>query len=149
MYIELGMLAAMLGDTVITPAPSPVMEGVQVERFGLYVLADDLSRASKFYEALFGRAPRVKTAQLIGFDVAGGLYAIASRQAFATGASRGSSVRPYVKVRDLEAALRRVQAIAPHSVEGDGLVREGAFSFFRFRDSEGNLIEFFSVAVCP
>lgn len=145
MYIELGLIAAMLGDTAMMPASPPLAEELTVERFGLYVLADDLDRAGAFYQTLFGRQPQIRTATLIGFDVAGGFYAVASRRAYAPGTPAASSVRPYVKVADLKAALRRVRALSPACIEGQGIVREGSFSFFRFRDSEGNVVEFFSV----
>ncbi|HEV2746089.1 MAG TPA: VOC family protein [Allosphingosinicella sp.] len=116
-----------------------------IERFGLYVVAEDLDRASLFYERLFASKPQVRTAALVGFDVAGGLYAIVSRQAYAPAAIRGGNVVPYIKVRDIFAEFERVKRLAPASLQSGRVVDEGAFKFFRFADPDGNVIEFFSI----
>lgn len=142
MKIPSGLLAAALAISAAAPSAA---EELKIERLGVYVAADDLDRAARFYEALFGEKPQVRTPGLVGFDVAGGLYAVVSRKAYALPPAPGGSTRPYLKVADLDAALRLVRGLAPDGVEGRGIVREGAFGFFRFTDSEGNLVEFFSI----
>ncbi|MBI1186407.1 MAG: hypothetical protein GC206_03625 [Alphaproteobacteria bacterium] len=119
------------------------------ERFGLYVLSDDLDRAAAFYERVFAEPPAVRTPALVGFDVAGGFYAIASRAAFAPDAPRGESTVPYIRVRDIDAEFERVRAVAPGALRDDVIVREGPISLFRFVDPDGNVIEFFALAGPP
>ena len=140
-----GLLATALAISAICVAPALAAEELNVERLGVYVAADDLDRATAFYEALFGEKPQVRTPNLVGFDVGGGLYAVVSRKAYALPKTPGGSTRPYLKVADLDTALGHVQRLAPGDVEGQGIVREGAFGFFRFKDSEGNLVEFFAI----
>ena len=121
-------------------------EPLGVERFGLFVLADDMDRATEFYARLFGMEPEFRLPGLVGFDIRGGLFAIVSRETYAQGVPAGGSVRPYIKVSNLEDALRRVQTLLPDGLETDGIVQEGVFSFFRFKDTEGNVVELFSIA---
>ena len=81
---------------------SPVIaEPINTDRFGLYVVVDDIDRASTFYEQLFG-VPEIKMPSLVGFDVAGGLYAVVSRNTYAVNAVRGDTMRAYINVSDIE-----------------------------------------------
>jgi len=120
-------------------------EPLAVERFGLYVLADDMDRATAFYASLFGTEPEFRMPALVGFDIRKGLFAIVSRETYAQGVPAGGSVRPYIMVANLEDALRRVQVLVPEGLETSGIVQEGAFRFFRFKDTEDNVIELFSL----
>lgn len=125
---------------------SPVgSEPLGVDRFGLYVAVDDLDRSAAFYEGLFGKPPQVRHEGLVGFDLASGLYALVSKQAYRLNPRPGGSVRPFVKVSDIDAAFNRVKRLAPDRLESRAVVTEGSFHFFRFSDPEGNIIEFFSV----
>ncbi|HMI91764.1 MAG TPA: VOC family protein [Polyangiales bacterium] len=117
-----------------------------IARFGLYVVASDLDRASAFYERLFQKPPQVRTPGLVGFDVAGALYAIVSQQAYAPNVQRGDNVLPYLRVKDIDAELARVCAIETTDIRTPGVVSEGPFRFFKLADPDGNLLEFFSVA---
>ena len=123
------------------PAPP-----VGAERFGIYVLVDDVPRAEIFYRRLFSVEPQVRTPALVGFDVAGGLFALAPRALYGTGAAAGGAVRPFIRVRDVDAAFAHARTVAPGAVESEAVVTEGPFRFFRLRDPEGNVLEFFSVA---
>jgi predicted enzyme related to lactoylglutathione lyase len=140
------VVTALVLAGIALPCSPVLAEGVGVERFGIYVPVEDLDRASAFYEALFGKKPQVQNASLVGFDVAGGLYAAVSRRAYALEAPPRSGVRPYIKVRDIHAAFRQVRQLAPGRLESEAIVEEGSFSFFRFSDPDGNVIEFFSLA---
>lgn len=140
----IGSLAAAALNAA-PPAPQP---GMAVERFGALVLAEDLERSAAFYARLFGRQPQVRTPTLVGFDVAGGLFAVAARAAYAPEAHPGGAVRPYLKVRDLASAYAHVRAVAPESLR-TSVVEEGAFSFFRLADPEGNVVELFAMAARP
>lgn len=137
------LFAAVLTQAVAAaPARS---QALAVDRFGLYVAVDDLDRSATFYEALFGKKPQVRTEGLVGFDVAGGLYALVSKDAYRLTLPPGGSVRPYLKVSDIDVAFERVKRLAPCRLESDAVVREGAFHFFRFSDPDGNVVEFFSI----
>jgi|GEM_PF-1552947 len=145
MNIRASLLAAVLATTAVA-APVPALgRALEVQRFGLYVLVDDVERSVAFYAALFGSEPQVRTPALVGFDVAGGLFAIVSRRSYAPDARPDGRVRPYLKVADLDAAFERVNRLAPGRVEGGRVVTEGPFRFFRFADPDGNVVELFSV----
>lgn len=135
----------LLAATIATAANDTMAEPLGVERFGLYVLADDMHRATEFYTRLFGSEPEFRMPALVGFDIREGLFAIVSRETYAQAVPAGGSVRPYIRVSNLEDALRRVQALVPDGLETEGIVQEGAFSFFRFKDTEDNVIEMFSL----
>src|SRR5687767_13727906 len=96
-----------LGAPVAARAEAPA-----VQRMGAYVVSDDLDRAAGFYAALFGRQPQVRTPSVVGFDVAGGFYAVISKATYAPGATRGGNVAPYIKVTDIDAWFRHVEAVA-------------------------------------
>lgn len=144
MKILNALIAAMVSTTVVA-SPAPVLsQPVNVQRFGLYVLVDDVERSVAFYAALFGEAPQIRTPALVGFDVGGGLFGVVDRAAYAPGSTKGGNVRPYIRVIDIESAFARVKAIAPQRIEKPGIVTEGPFHFFRFSDPDGNIVEFFS-----
>lgn len=133
--------ATALAAAIVPPSVSA--EPITAERFGLYVVTDDLSRSVAFYEGLFGK-PQFRVPGMVGFDVAGGLYAVVSRQTFALAVTRGDTTRPYIK-----ATFDHVKSAAPDSLESKSVQVEGALSFFRFRDPDRNVIEFFSVSAAP
>ncbi len=135
----------LIAATIAASANGTMAAPLSVERFGLYVLADDMDRATAFYASLFGAEPEFRMPALVGFDIREGLFAVVSRETYAQGVPAGGSVRPYIRVSNLEDALRRVQALVPDGLETQGIVQEGAFSFVRFRDTEDNVIELFSL----
>jgi predicted enzyme related to lactoylglutathione lyase len=130
----------------LVTAPAAHAQAPAIERAGVYVVAADVARTAAFYEKLFGRAPQVRTPTLVGFDVAGGFYAVISRQAFAPDAKPGVSAAPYLKVRDIDAWFQRVTAMAPEAkLVTAKVVREGPFSLLKFQDPDGNLVELYAV----
>jgi catechol 2,3-dioxygenase-like lactoylglutathione lyase family enzyme len=139
------MLAPALWTLAIQRARTEKGSGMQIQRFGLYVLVAEVERSVSFYKSLFGCAPVVRTPALVGFEVAGGLFAIVSRHAFAPGIRPGGSVRPYLRVADLDAAFDHVRRLAPDAVEQDRVIEEPGFRFFRFTDPDGNVLELFSL----
>lgn len=116
-----------------------------IQRMGVYVVSDDLDRAATFYEDIFGRAPQVRTPGLVGFDVEGGFYAVVSRAHYASDASRGGNVVPYIKVTDIDAWLRHVEDVAPAGLLTKMVVREGPFALIRFSDPDDNIIELYEL----
>lgn len=144
MNIRSALIAALVTTTAIaSPAPA-LSQTIEVKRFGLYVLVDDVERSVAFYEALFGEVPQIRTSALVGFDVAGGLFGVVDRASYGQGAIAGGSVRPYIRVADIELAFARVKGLAPDKIETPGIITEGPFRFFRFSDPDGNSLEFFS-----
>ena len=129
-------------------ASSVNAEPIDTDRFGLYVVVDDMDRASAFYEQLFG-VPEIQMPSLVGFEVAGGLYAVVSRETYAADAIRGDTMRAYINVADIEEAFVRTRAIAPNRLESSAVIVEGPFRFFRVRDPDNNVLEFFSIDQAP
>ncbi len=136
----------VLGLAMLTPPVSRAQTAPDTARFGLYVVAQDVERSAVFYERLFGRAPQVRTPALVGFDVSGGLYAVVSRRVYAPDAVKGDATLPYIKVDDIDAWFAHVRTVAPDSLVGAAITREGPFSFFKLRDPDGNLVEFYSIS---
>lgn len=122
-------------------------QAAAVERLGLYVLSTDLERSETFYTRLFGAAPKVRTEVFMGYDIAGGLFAVVSKQAFAPEANLGASTIPYLKVADLDAAHRHVQAVAPDAILAPGVITEGPISLLKIADPDGNIVEYFALSV--
>ncbi|MCA2009801.1 VOC family protein [Rhodobacteraceae bacterium R_SAG4] len=141
-YFSLFALALNLAASSVNAEP------INTSRFGLYVVADDMDRASAFYEQLFG-APEIRMPSLVGFDVAGGLYAVVSRETYAVDAIHGDTMRAYINVGDIDETFARVRAIASNHLESDAVIVEGPFRFFRVRDPDGNILEFFSIDPSP
>jgi predicted enzyme related to lactoylglutathione lyase len=144
MGIRRALIAGLVATTGVATSVQALGQTVDVVRFGLYVAVDDVDRSVEFYEKLFGKAPQVRTPALVGFDVAGSLFGVVNRNAYAPGTSAGGRVRPYIRVADIEAAFSRVTAMAPGSIAAPGIVTEGPFRFFRFVDPDGNVLEIFS-----
>ena len=116
-----------------------------IARFGLYVTVADLQKASAFYEQLFQKKPYVRNDALVGFDVAGGLYALYTEQGASGKRVRGDSVVPYLRVKDLEKEFERLKQLGVRLID-EQIVVEGPIKLFKFADPDGNVIEFFSLA---
>ncbi|WP_157739051.1 VOC family protein [Labrenzia sp. VG12] len=117
-----------------------------LERLGVYVLSSDMERSGTFYRTLFGADPVFQTEVFVGFNIAGGLFAVVSKEAFAPKARLGGSTVPYLKVADIDAALAHVTEIAPEALQAPGIIREGPLSLFKFRDPDGNLVEYYALS---
>jgi predicted enzyme related to lactoylglutathione lyase len=129
--------------------PSPAATEPEVERFGLYVVSDDLRRSTDFYGRLFGDKPQIAVPGMTGFDVAGALFAVVDRKRFAPDARLGNTTVPYIKVADVDAYLAHVRKVAPSSLVTPQVQGEGGFRFIKLRDPDGNLLEFFSLQPAP
>jgi predicted enzyme related to lactoylglutathione lyase len=137
-------MAALTMVLIAAPAPAGP-SALKVERFGLYVVSDDIRRSTGFYERLFGDKPQVAMPGMTGFDAAGALFAVVDRARYAPNTTRGDSSVPCLKVADVDAFLAHVRKVAPESLETAEVQREGSFRFIKLRDPDGNLLEFFSV----
>jgi hypothetical protein len=67
---------------------------------------------------------------------------------YATDAIRVTD-RAYINVADIEEAFVRTRAIAPNRLESSAVIVEGPFRFFRVRDPDNNVLEFFSIDQAP
>jgi len=139
---------AAIAAFLMAPSPSVAQTDevtmIETQRFGLYVLVEDVEQSVAFYEVLFGKSPQVRTQALVAFDVSGGLFGIVDRATYGTGSTSGNNARPYIKVADIEGAFAHAQALDAKAIEQPGIVTEGPFSFFRMVDPDGNVLEFFS-----
>lgn len=144
----LGNMVAALAIVAWAPdaaATTPATTPVTVERFGVYIVVEDIDRSRTFYERVFAKAPQMRTKAMVGFDLASGLFAIVSRAQYAPDVKRGDSAVPYIKVANVEALFDHVRSVAPASLRADKVSVEGPFRFFKMRDLDGNVVEFFSV----
>ncbi len=116
----------------------------ELMRFGVYVVVSHLDRARTFYEQLFQKKPYVQNEQLVGFDVAGGLFAAFSEKAQTRPVVRGDNAVPYIRVRDVAKEFERLKQLNVRLID-TSIVREGPLRLFRFADPDGNVIEYFSV----
>jgi predicted enzyme related to lactoylglutathione lyase len=120
-------------------------ESSTVERFGLYIAVSDLPKAQRFYEQLLLKKPYVTNDRLVGFDVAGGLFALFAQQGLDRQLTRGDSTVPYLRVKDIDAEFARLKKANVKLLDA-AVVREGPVALFRCADPDGNVIEFFSTA---
>ena len=145
MNIRQALITTLMATAPLASPALVIGQTLDVQRFGLYVLVDDVDRSVAFYEVLFGETPQIRTSALVGFDIAGGLFGIVDRHAYGAKTSGArSGVRPYIRVTDINAALARVQTLPAAQIEPPGIVSEGTFHFFRFADPDGNSVEIFS-----
>lgn len=119
-----------------------VADGLQVERFGVYLRVGSLDRSRVFYERVLGKQPYVSNDRLVGFDVAGALLALYANSADAS--ARGRNVVPYIRVQSADAEFTRLKSLDVQLLD-DRVVVEGPLKLFRFADPDGNVLELFSL----
>ncbi len=117
--------------------------GISFKRMGLYVVSGDLERSRAFYEKVFGQPPELATEHVLWFDVAGSLFSIVSKSAFAPEATLGGNVVPYIEVADLDAALAHLKNTVPEAVRDRTIIDEGVIKILKFEDPDGNELEYF------
>ena len=100
-----------------------------------------------FYRDLFGVDPHLKTEVFLGFDVAGGMFAVVDREKFAPGSTIGGNAIPYIRVHDIQSAFAHAKAVAPAAMRDVELLDEGPIKIFKFNDPDGNAIEFYSLSL--
>lgn len=119
-----------------------VADGLQVERFGVYLRVGSLDRSRVFYERVLGKQPYVSNDRLVGFDVAGALLALYANSA--DEGARGRNVVPYIRVQSADAEFTRLKSLDVQLLD-DRVVVEGPLKLFRFADPDGNVLELFSL----
>ena len=95
-----------------------------------------------FYSALFDSAPAISLPEFIAFNVAGGWFAIVSRERYAPHAKPGSGSVPYLQSSNLATLQSRVAAM---SDDAPKIIREPGINLLKIRDPNGQLIEFFQL----
>lgn len=119
-----------------------VADGLQVERFGVYLRVGSLDRSRAFYERVLGKQPYVSNDRLVGFDVAGALLALYANPAEEI--ARGRNVVPYIRVQNADAEFTRLKSLDVQLLD-ERVVVEGPLKLFRFADPDGNVLELFSL----
>ena len=119
-----------------------VADGLQVQRFGVYLRVGSLDRSRAFYERVLGKQPYVSNDRLVGFDVAGALLALYANPAEEI--ARGRNVVPYIRVQSADAEFTRLKSLDVRLLD-DSVVVEGPLKLFRFADPDGNVLELFSL----
>jgi predicted enzyme related to lactoylglutathione lyase len=143
------VLVPILLAVALSSAPTAARaESDPFLRLGLYVVSADLPRARAFYEKLFEKAPYIENERFLGFEVAGGLYGVFAEGAYEPELARGNNTVPYIRVADIEREFARVAELAPKMLH-DAVLEEGPLRLFMFTDTDGNVVEFFSVVVPP
>lgn len=138
------MIVGGVGAHGVLAQPAPPSS----ERFvrpGLYVVATDLAASAAFYERVFGKPPSLRTASFVGFDVAGGLFGIALRGRFAPNSRIGGNVVPYIRVANIDTEFAHVRRVWPGALLAGSVTREGPLALFKFKDPDGNVVEYFAL----
>ncbi len=134
-------LAAVLPTALV--AESTEQRGTApIMAMGAYVPTDDMKGSEAFYRALFDRAPAIGLPDFVAFDVAGGWFAIVSRDKYAPGSEAGSGAVPYLQSADLEVLHARATAAG---VTAPQIIEEPGIHLLKITDPNGQLIEFFSL----
>ena len=139
-------MRTLVGLLLLATAASVGAQESGIEKFGLYVVAADLKRSSDFYAQLFQKAPYIRNERLVGFEIAGGLYAIFAAQAGDQKLVKGNNTIPYIRVKDVDREFERVKSLGATLIDSK-VLREGPIKLFRFVDPDGNVIELFSLTV--
>ena len=131
-------LAAVLPTTLVAEptVPSPIMA------MGAYVPTDDMDGSEAFYRTLFNSAPLIELPDFVAFNVAGGWFAIVSRDRYAPGSEAGSGAVPYLQSSDLEAVQSRVAQVG---TTVPTIIEEPGIHLLKVIDPNGQLIEFFEL----
>ena len=109
---------------------------------GAYIPTDDIDASAAFYRALFDEAPAIALSDFVAFDVAGGWFAVVSRDRYAPGAEPGSGAVPYLQASNLEELQDRISAIGGPAPE---IIEEPGIHLLKITDPNGELVEFFKL----
>lgn len=113
-----------------------------IRAMGAYVATDDMEGSEAFYSTLFDRAPAIGQPNFVAFDVAGGWFAVVSRDKYAPEAMPGSGAVPYLQATDLKALQDRTAATGITVPE---IIEEPGIHLLKITDPNGQLIEFFKL----
>lgn len=115
---------------------------VPILAMGAYVPTDDIQGSEAFYRVLFDRDPVIGLPDFVAFDIAGGWFAIVSRDKYAPESEPGSGAVPYLQSANLKALQTRISAIGATAPE---IIEEPGIHLLKVTDPNGQLIEFFKL----
>lgn len=127
---------ALFAESAEQRGTAPIMA------MGAYVPTDDMERSEAFYRALFDSEPAIGLPDFVAFEVAGGWFAIVSRDKYAPGSEAGSGAVPYLQSADLEAMQARATVAG---VATPKIIKEPGIQLLKIIDPNGQLIEFFKL----
>lgn len=127
---------ALVAEATKHSGTAPIMA------MGAYVPTDDLEGSEAFYRVLFDSEPVIGLPDFVAFGVAGGWFAIVSREKYAPGSKAGSGAVPYLQSSDLEALQARATAAG---IDVPEIVKEPGIQLLKIADPNGQLIEFFKL----
>ncbi len=135
------ILAALLpgavnAETSLPANPNPIIA------MGAYVPTDDIVVSEAFYSSLFATDPVIKLPDFVAFNVAGGWFAIVSKERYAPQSEPGTGAVPYLQSDDLEALQARL--ISRGGVASE-IIEEPGIRLLKITDPNGQLIEFFTL----
>ncbi|WP_123535966.1 VOC family protein [Halosimplex salinum] len=110
----------------------------------VYVGVEDMDRALSFYEDLFGMEPEQAEERFSMFAFDGVDFGLYDGSADGHEFEFGDNCVPNFEVSDVDAAFERVSELAPEVVS-DGILDIDGYRCFHVRDTEGNVVELFSV----
>ena len=128
--------AALVAEDAKPSGDAPIMA------MGAYIPTDDMEGSEAFYRALFDSEPAIGLPDFVAFDVAGGWFAIVSRDKYAPGSEAGSGAVPYLQSADLEALQARATSAGVTAPE---IIEEPGIHLLKITDPNGQLIEFFKL----
>lgn len=128
------MFAATNLAAVASPADTAILA------MGAYVPTDDMAASETFYRTLFNRPPVIDLDDFVAFDIAGGWFAIVSRERYAPDAVSGSGSVPYLQSAALEDLQTRIAQTGRDVPE---IIKEPGIHILKIVDPNGQLIEFF------
>lgn len=135
----LAVLATLSLPTIMIPKNEPTGDLIQM---GTYIATDKLAESERFYTALFGREPVIKLEKFIAYDIAGGIFAIADRAAYAPASVPGAGSVPYIHSTDLAAVRARIETATNKTAPE--IINEPGIQLLKIADPNGQLLEFFT-----
>lgn len=125
---------ALFADSAEKPGTAPIVA------MGAYVPTEDMEGSEAFYRALFDSEPAIGLPDFVAFDVAGGWFAIVSKEKYAPRSEAGSGAVPYLQSADLQALQARAIIAGLTAPE---IIEEPGIQLLKITDPNGQLIEFF------
>ena len=116
------------------------LHGDAILAMGAYVPTNDMASSEAFYQTLFDREPVIQLDDFVAFDVAGGWFAIVSRDRYAPDSVPGTGSVPYLQSGDLEQVRARA---AQTGLSMPEIAEEPGIRLLKFIDPNGQPIEFF------
>jgi len=136
--VSLALSALLANASSATTQDTPSEQSILA--MGAYVPSDDLPSAEAFYRTLFDRAPMIQLEHFIAFEIAGGWFAIVSRDRYAPGSVPGTGAVPYIQSSDLDVLKSRIQNTDSATPE---IIEEPGIHLLKVTDPGGQLVEFF------